>query len=382
MRKTWKTAFAGAFAAALLAGAMLILPACSNGAGSSAGSAAGNGDASEVVELRSFTDSLGREVRVPVSLDHIAALSSTSEQILITMAPNMMVGLCQAMSEDERRFLGDELAALPVLGSYFNAKGDFNRESVAAAGPQVIIDMGEPKSGLAEDLDALSRQLAIPVVFIETSLDNYGTAYRMLGDLLGLPERGEQLASYCEAAYADTLAVVDAIPAGDRVNMLYLLGDAGLNIIPAHSFQSGVIDLVANNLAEVENAKGGGQGMESSLEQIALWDPELIVFGPNSIYGTVAESPAWKGIDAIDAGQYFEVPSEPYSWLNNPPTVNQILGLQWLARVCYPQAFADDLKQVVTEYYQLFYAYELTDEEYIELTQGALPLIELTGNPR
>ncbi len=370
MKKNLKTVFASVLVAALLASTTLGLTACGGG---------GEKDPvptepSEVVELRTFTDSLGREVRVPVEIERVAALSSTSEQVLITMAPDMMVGLCQAMSEDEKLFLGEELSALPVLGSYYNAKGDFNKESVAAANPQVIIDMGEKENGIEEDLESLQAQLAIPVVFIETSLDGYDEAYRALGELLGLPERGNQLADYCAAAWAETESVMATIPENERVNMLYLLGDAGLNIIPANSFQSGVIDIVANNLAVVENAKGGGQGMESSLEQIALWNPELIVFGPNSVYSSVADMPAWKGIDAIDSGTYFEVPSEPYSWLNNPPTVNQILGLQWLPRVCYPHAYDDDLKQVVTEYYQLFYGYQLSDAEYDELVEGALPL--------
>lgn len=368
-RSTLRIVFAGVLVAALSAGATLSLTACGTDSQNE-----GPETPNVVESARTFTDSLGREVAVPETIDRVAALSSTSEQIIITMDPDLIVGLCQAMSDDEKQFLGEELAELPVLGSYYNAKGDFNKESVAAAAPQVIIDMGEAKGGLQEDLDSLQAQLGIPVVFIETSLEGYDTAYTMLGELLGTPERGKELADYCAAAYDETQAVMATIPEGERVNMLYLLGDAGLNIIPANSFQSGVIDIVANNLAVVDNAKGGGQGMESSLEQIALWNPELIVFGPNSIYSSVADNPAWKGIDAVDSGTYFEVPSEPYSWLNNPPTVNQILGLQWLPRVCYPDAYEDDLKQVVTEYYSLFYGYDLSDAEYDELVEGALPL--------
>lgn len=377
MKKTLRTLLAGILTATLAFGGAALLAGCSGEPESNAPAKEGtgpDGEAGEAVEMRTFTDSLGREVNVPATIERVAALSSTTEQIIITMSPDLLVGLCQAMSDDEKLFLGEDLAALPVLGSYYNSKGDFNKESVAAANPQVIIDMGEKKKGLEEDLESLQAQLGIPVVFIETSLDAYDTAYRMLGELLNMPERGEGLADYCAAAYAETESVMATIPENERVNMLYLLGDAGLNIIPANSFQSGVIDLVANNLAVVESAKGGGQGMESSLEQIALWNPELIVFGPNSIYSSVSEIDAWQGIAAIDSGNYFEVPSEPYSWLHNPPTVNQILGIQWLPRICYPQAYDDDLQQVVTEYYQLFYGYELSQAEYDELVAGALPL--------
>ncbi|MBR5259722.1 MAG: ABC transporter substrate-binding protein [Eggerthellaceae bacterium] len=366
MKKSLRTLMAGLLAVTLLAGGVIFATGCS-------GSQEDPVEPTEEAEVRIFTDSLGREVEIPANVERIAALSSTTEQVLITMAPDMLVGLCQTMAEDEKMFLGEELAELPVLGSYYNSKGDFNKESVAAANPQVIIDMGEAKKGIEEDLENLQMQLGIPVVFIETSLETFDNAYTMLGELLNLPERGKELADYCAAAYAETESVMANIPEDERVNMLYLLGDAGLNIIPANTFQSGVVDLVANNLGVVEGAKGSGQGMESSLEQIALWNPELIVFGPNSIYSTVADIEAWQGIAAIDSGNYYEVPSEPYSWLHNPPTVNQILGVQWLPRICYPQAYGNDLQEVVTEYYKLFYGYELTQAEYDELVAGATP---------
>lgn len=372
MKKTLRTLLASLLAVTLLAGGATLATGCS---GNQSDPTNDPVDPAGQTEMRTFTDSLGREVEVPATVERIAALSSTTEQVLITMAPDMLVGLCQAMSEDEKMFFGEDLAALPVLGSYYNSKGDFNKESVAAANPQIIIDMGEAKKDLGTDLDNLQMQLGIPVVFIETSLETFDNAYTMLGELLNTPERGKELADYCAAAYAETESVMATIPEDERVNMLYLLGDAGLNIIPANTFQSGVIDLIANNLGVVEGAKGSGQGMESSLEQIALWNPELIVFGPNSIYSSVAELDAWKGIAAIDSGNYFEVPSEPYSWLHNPPTVNQILGVQWLPRICYPQAYDNDLQQVVTEYYKLFYGYELTQAEYDELVAGGTPKI-------
>ena len=376
MKKTLRILLASLLAATLMASATLLVTGCGGDPEQNAPAQSNpdNGPAGEAAEMRTFTDSLGREVEIPVTVERVVALSSTTEQVLITMAPDMLVGLCQAMADDEKMFLGEELAELPIFGSFYNSKGDFNKESVAAANPQVIIDMGEAKKGIQEDLDNLQMQLGIPVVFIETSLESFDTAYRMLGELLNMPERGNELADYCAAAYAETESVMATIPENERVNMLYLLGDAGLNIIPANTFQSGVIDLVANNLAVIEGAKGSGQGMESSLEQIALWNPDLIVFGPNSIYSTVSEIDAWQGIAAIDSGNYYEVPSEPYSWLHNPPTVNQILGIQWLPRICYPQAYDNDLQQVVTEYYQLFYGYELSQAEYDELVAGALPL--------
>jgi len=322
-------------------------------------------------ETRIFTDSLGREVEVPVNIERIAPSGHTSNQILLTFAPELMVGLAQEMSADEAKYLGQEYAELPVFGAIFGGKGNLNKEALAAANPQIIIDTGEPMKGIAEDLDNLQEQLGIPVVYIQTSLDGYDEAYAMLGDLLNMEERGKELSGYCANAYDETVAVMAGIPESDRVSVAYLTGDAGLNAYAKGSVQSTVVDMCTNNVAVIENATGSGIGSEVSLEQISLWDPELIIFGKNSIYDKAATDPTWSQISAVKNGNYYEVPSAPYVWLNNPPTVNQILGLQWLPRICYPQAYENDLQQVVTEYYKLFYGYELTQAEYDELIAKA-----------
>ena len=66
------------------------------------------------------------------------------------------------------------------------------------------------------------------------------------------------------------------------------------------------------------------------------------------------------------------MPSTPWTWLNNPPTVNQVLGMQWFARLCYPDQFSDDLQNVVTDYYKTFYNYDLTQDEYNQLVEKAV----------
>lgn len=362
--------FAVVAAAALCLGIMGLVSGCSssNEASSASSSAATQN------ETRTFTDSLGREVELPAQIDRIAPSGHTANQVLLTMAPEKMVSLSQDLTEDQLKYINlPNYADLPITGAAFGSKGDINKEAVAAADPQVIIDTGEVKDGLEEDMDTLQEQLGIPVVFIETKLEDYGAAYEMLGELLGMPERGKELSDYCAAAYKEVTDVMATIPDSERVNLGYFLGDAGLNTIAKTSYQGQVIDLCANNVAVLEKATGSGQGQEVSLEQIALWNPDLIIFAPDSIYDTVADDPAWDGIAAIDNGNFYETPASPYNWLNNPPTVNQVMGMQWLPRLLYPDKFNTSIADVTKSYYKMFYGYELTDEEVANLTAKALP---------
>ena len=363
--------------AAVLAAALLCLGVAFafTGCSSSDGASSASSSASEAAssETREFTDDLGRTVELPAQIDRIAPSGSTANQVLLTMAPDKMVGLATDPSEAELKYYGDELADLPVFGSAFGGKGDINREALAAADPQVIIDTGEAKDGLTEDMDTLQEQLGIPVVFVECAIDDYGAAYETLGDLLGMEDRGNELAEYCRNAYSEVEEVMASIPEDERANVLYILGEDGTNVLGKGTFQAQVVDMCANNLAVMDNPSNQGQGSETSLEQIALWNPDTIIFAYGSIYDTVADDPAWDGIAAIDNGSYYEAPGTPYNWLNYPPTVNQVMGMQWLPRLLYPDKFDDSIADVTKSYYQTFYGYELSDEECNELIANAVP---------
>ena len=208
-----------------------------------------------------------------------------------------------------------------MTGAAFGAKGDLNKEAVAASGAQILIDTGELKDGIAEDLDTMQEQLGIPVVVIETKMEDYGAAYEMLGELLGMEDRGKELSDYCKNAYDETVEVMGKIPESERANVAYLLGDKGTNTIAKDSYQGQVVDLVGNNVADLGQVSGSGAGVEISMEQLALWNPQTILFAEGSIYDTVASDPAFADLDAVKNDSCYEVPGAPWNWLNSPPTV-------------------------------------------------------------
>ena len=296
-----------------------------------------------------------------------------SQQVMFTFAPDLLVGLCDEMSDAEKAYVGEQYASLPVFGQIYGGKGDFNKEAVAAANPQLIVDIGEGKKGIKEDLDALQESIGVPVVHIEANMATFGDAYKTLGQLLNRQDRAAEIAAYIDEAYASTMAVLDTIPEGERVHAAYLLGDAGLNAMAKGTFQAGVIDAVTDNVAVIEGAKGSGLGSETSFEQIALWNPDLILFAPESIYDTAGADAAWQTIAAVQSGNYYEVPAAPYNWISTPPSVNQIMGLQWLSRLCYPDKFDDDIATVTKDYYKNVYGYELSDDECSKLIAKAVP---------
>lgn len=321
-----------------------------------------------------FVDDAGRTVEIPANIERVVPSGFTAQQALLSICPDKMVGLASELNEDQLAVFGSKFADYPIFGSVLGSSDTLNREALGNADPQIIIDFGEAKGNVAESLDDLQNQLGIPCIFVEATLDSYGDAFRTLGKVLGMEERGEELGTYFDEAYAEVekaMAKVDE--SGSRAKVAYIVGNEGINAIAKTSYQGQVVDLVADNAVVVEDVSGKGNGNPIDAEQMALFDPEIILFQSQDLYDAAATDSVWSTFDAVKNGNYYLVPSMPYCWLNNPPTVNQTMGMVWLPRLLYPNEFDDTIEEAMTKHFKVVYNYDLTDEELAKILTGATP---------
>ena len=326
-------------------------------------------DGTQTETTRVFTDSCGREVTVPADIQKIAVSGPLAQIVVFAIAPDKMVGVANAWDESAKSYFDAKYLELPLLGQLYGGKGELNLETLLAAAPDVVIDVGEPKDSMAEDLDALQEQTGIPFVHIDAYLASMDDTYAMLGDLLAMPNEAQGLADYCRYAYDKVKAIADSV---EKVNLLYVTGEEGLNVIARGSYHAEAIDMLCNNLAVVDEPSSKGTGNEVDMEQILNWNPDAVIFAPGSIYSTVADNENWQTIPAIRDGRYYEVPMGPYNWMGFPPSVQRILGMQWMAKVLYPNAADYDMYETTQTYFQLFYHCDLTAEQYAALTAHSL----------
>lgn len=326
-------------------------------------------DENTAPETRVFTDSVGREVTVPAQIDQVAVSGPLAQIVLFALCPDKLVGISNAWDESAAQYLDTEYYNLPLLGQLYGGKGELNLETLLESGAQVVIDVGEAKGSIVEDLDALQEQTTIPFVHIDATLASMDETYTLLGDLLGMPDEAKTLADYCRSTYDRAVTIADSV---EKANLLYITGDAGLNVIAQGAYHAEVIDLLSNNLAVVDEPSSKGTGNEVDMEQILNWNPDVILFAPDSVYDTVADDAAWQGVTAIQNSAYYEVPMGPYNWMGFPPSVQRLLGMLWMAKVLYPEAADFDLYTEAAEYFKLFYHCELTREQYDALVANSL----------
>lgn len=152
-------------------------------------------------ETRTFTDSVGRTVTIPKELKKIAPSGPVAQLVLYTAAPDLLCGLAREFPETAEGYIDDSYYSLPVFGQFYGKNANLNMEALVAASPELVIDIGEPKKNIGEELDSLSEQLGIPVVFIEATLPTMESAYTKLGELLGNTKECEELAEYCKELF-------------------------------------------------------------------------------------------------------------------------------------------------------------------------------------
>ena len=321
-----------------------------------------------------FIDSTGRSVAVPATIETIAITGPLSQVYILPLAGDMLVGVSNAYAEDAAQYLPAYIFEKTEIGQLYGGKGEMDLEALLAAAPDIVIDIGEPKSSIADDLTALTEQTGIPFIHIDATVLTAPEAYRTLGKLLGREEKAEELARWCESTHANISSMLAKVDAdGARKTILYCLGDTGTNVIAEGSFHAETINMMGKNVAVVEDVVSSGAGNEVDLEQILVWNPDVIVFAPDSCYDTIAASAQWQSVPAVASGVYYITPYGPYGWLSSPPAVQRYLGMLWLGELLYPEYTEYDLQEEVTAYYKLFYGCDLTEEMYRDLVTNALP---------
>lgn len=320
-------------------------------------------------ETRIFVDDAGRSVEVPQHIARMVASGATAQIYLFAVAPEKLVALSTVWTPEASAYVG-AYADLPVLGQLYGSR-DLNLESLAALAPEVIIDVGEAKGSIAQDMDDLQEQLGIPVVHIDAYMASMGDTYRRLGELLNTEEQAEAMATYCEETYARAEEMMNQM-GEDRATVLYVLGADGLNVIAKGSFHGEIIDLLADNVAVLEAPSSKGTGDPVDMEQMLLWDPDVILFGPDSIYETAGDDALWTMMRAIETGQYAQTPLGPYNWMGFPPSAQRTLGILWLGSLLYPAQCGYDLYEEVATYFSLFYHHTLSEDAFAALMENAL----------
>lgn len=322
---------------------------------------------------REITDMAGRKVTIPGSIDSVFSTGPVSAIYLYTLVPDKLLGWNYELNDIEKSIILEKYHSLPNFGM-----GDsVNYEAVIAANPDIALNVGTINDALISDCDSLSESLGIPVVAVDGDLTSAPEAYRFMGELFGMEEQAEKLASYAEETFVDIAKM--EIPEGKRVRMYYGNGEDSLETAPAGSSHGQIIEMVnADNVADLE--LGDGSRVQISAEQLLAWNPDVIVvigeakadISGKSAASAILGNPDYASLKAVQEQKVYGAPNAPFSWVDRPPGPNRIIGIRWLSGLIYPEYLNFDVDEEVLEFFSLFYHIDLTEEQLENVYNGTL----------
>lgn len=324
------------------------------------------------VGARTVVDSAGRSVEVPDRVERVFAAGPPASVLLYVLAPDTMTGWPRAPHAYERPYLAEAYRDLPETGRLTGRGGTTNLEVLLDTDPDLVLDFGSVRDTYISLAERVQEQTGIPYVLVDGRFENTPAALRLVGDVLGVGERGEALAQYVEGLFAELDAVLERVPEDERPRVYLARGPDGLETGLKGSINTEIIERAGGrNVADPGDDSLRRGLVRASIENVIVADPDTIITWDRDFFDAVGVDPLWQGIDAVRRGRVYLGPSAPFGWIDRPPSVNRIIGLKWLAGLFYPGRFDFDLREETRDFYRMFYHVELGDAELDALIEWA-----------
>ena len=322
-------------------------------------------------QTTSVEDATGRTVALPATIGRVYAAGPPASVFVLALAPGKLVGWTRALRADEIPFLPDAVARLPELGRLTGRGNTANVEVVLASRSDVIVDIGATSATYVTLADRITDTTGIPYLLFDGRLADTPRLLRELGRALKVSTVAEAQARYVEETLADIAAKLHAIPVERRPRVFYARGPSGLATAPRGSLQAEVFELAgARNVAEPPPGFAANL-FTVSLEQVLRWQPDVIVTIDPAFADAVRTRAEWRGVPAVRNGRVYVAPALPFGWIDAPPALNRILGVEWLVRLLHPETFPTPLGPRIVEFHRLFYHRTPTDAQVRGLLRSA-----------
>lgn len=269
-------------------------------------------------------DATGRTVQVPDHVARVLPAGPPAAVLLAAIAPDLMLGWPEPPSDSARALLPQAVAQLPQVPR-LTGRDDVTAK-VQALKPDLIVDYGTVSPRYADLARTTQEKTGVPTILLDGSLANTPRAVRLLGHILHRDGRAEAIAALAEALLALP------VPQAPHLRVLYARGADGLTVaVPGTDVTEVFTHLGWQVLApDGDAANGKGAFRRASIDAIRTLDPDILVFADPAMRDTVMHDQAWRSVRAVREAHVSIAPSQPFGWIEEPPSINRLLGLAWL----------------------------------------------------
>lgn len=267
--------------------------------------------------------------------------------LVLALAPERLLGWPRRPAPGALALLPPTVASLPELGALTGGGAPASLERVASLGPALILDYGDVETGYRGVEARIRTRIETPYHLIDGTLARTPQALVEVGRLLGVEVRAARLAGIAEGIVSrwQTRAVTGP-------SFYYARGRDGLETGFAGALATEVLEGAGwRNVAVGSRDIGRVSG-----EQLAAWDPEVLVTLDAGFARAAVSAPLWNRRTTGGARRILLLPELPYGWIDRPPSINRLLGCAWFAGGLRSDAAAAEM---VARFARDFYGTEL-----------------------
>ena len=353
---------ASRFMISLLILALLLTAGCSNRLENTGTPA--QPDKQDVITV---TDCVGRQVQVPAQIERVACLCPESGHAMAMFGlGDRVVAVVGGMQRDVLLTnMYPHIKDLPVPKS----SGIINIEELLSTDPDLVFVRSDTAANEAEM--AKMKKTGLPFLVVDyADIDRQQYALDMMGQALGVQDKAQAYNDYYRRIVETVTARLADIPPETRIRLYHSVNEAlrtdAQGTLPADWIQvAGAI-----NVSVGQDLKLYEGDYYANLEQIMLWDPEVIICNEPGVAGYILSHEQWAPLQAVKAEKVWQLPIGISRW-GHHSSLETPLAILWTAQRLYPERFTDvDMAAETKQFFQEFFNYKLSDELVQDILSG------------
>ena len=326
---------------------------------------------------RLITDQIGREVKIPDTVNRVVVLQHQTLNLLVQLnASDKIVGVLSTW----RKNLGPRFERFDPKLKDMPTPGDLtsvNIEGVLALKPDVVFIANYAPKEMIESLEraglpavavSLRRDAAGEAAKLNPTMTDEDKAYslglqdgiRLIADVVDRKAEGEELIRYTfekRRLVEERLAGLDP-----KTRVTAYMANPNLTTYGRGKYTGVMFERAGAFNVAAPTIKGYKQ---VSIEEVLGWNPSVIFVQDRypKVVEEILSDPVWSGIKAVKDHRVHLMPEYAKAW-GYPEPEAMAIGELWMAKKLYPEKFSDvDMTKAADEYYTKFYRVHWTGDD-------------------
>lgn len=321
----------------------------------------------EDIETHEVVDCSGRSVEIPVDVERIGCMYTVSGHIVTMLGSgDKIVAVTNGLKRDK---LLHKINPSILEAVTAKVSGSINIEELLKVNPDVVFI--DKVIGSNEEEKAKFEKFNIPYLIVDFhSIKEQQYLVDLIGKVVGNEEKATEFNDFYDDVVNKVSNLTNDIPKEEKYRVYHSVNevirtDGNLSLGMEWTKIAG-----CNNIAEDMDLDTEDDDYYTNVEQILLWNPEVILANEQGVDEYIKNQPMFSTIDAVVNDRVYLLPVGISRW-GHSTSIETVLAIPFAAKKLYPKYCENiDVKSITREYYNRFFDYQLSNEELEQLMSG------------